>query len=362
MLLYQPVRTAAAVLAIAASTTLMLFLDGVKRGVLQGAGAYAGQPGADLWLAHRGTENLIRSSSVLPVVLAAELRAEPMVERLGPILRIFVRVETDAGRLTLLGIGYEPETGLGGPPAITAGSADPGADGIILDRGAAHRLAVGAGDTVRVNGAPVVVRGLSGGTNLLGTQLVFGRLDTFAALAGAAGQHSFYVVRLKRAADTTAFAERWERRRPEVAVFTRAVFARNSLEEVYAGFQPIVTSLGVQGALVAAAVVALILYGRVLERRTQLAVVLALGGTPGYLRRVVFGQAIALAGCGVVAALAATAAIGAAVERWLPSLTFAYAPAAMAGSASVVLLAATIGAALPLLELRGIEPAEVFRA
>ena len=361
MLWHQPLRTAGAALAIAASTTLLLFLDGVQRGVLEGAAAYAGQPAADVWIAHRGTENLIRSSSILSPALARELAADPAVERVGPVIRGFVRVESGSVRLTLLGMGYDPEAGPGGPPKIAAGSSDPGT-GIILDRGAARRLAAAVGDTVRVNGVSIVVRGLSAGTNLLGTQLLFARLQTVATLAGMEGQYSFYAVRLADAHDTLAFAARWEQGHHETRVFTRAVFADNSLEEVYAGFQPIMASLGAQAGIVAAAVVALILYGRVLERRTQLALLVALGGTPGYLRRVVLAQAFSLAATGILGGVAVTAAIGLAVTRWLPQLTFAYAPAAMSGSTGLVLLAAAIGAALPLLQLRAIEPAEVFRA
>jgi ABC-type antimicrobial peptide transport system permease subunit len=361
MLWHQPLRTSAAAFAVAASTTLLLFLDGVKRGVLVGAASYAGQSAVDVWIARRGTENLIRSSSIVSAALARELHRDSMVAGVGPVIRVFVRLERGPARLTLLGMGYDPEAGAGGPPFVTAGASAP-TDGVILDRGAAHRLGAAVGDTVRMNGVPVVVRGLSAGTNLLGTQLVFANLETLAALAGAEGQYSFYAVRLTRAGDTLAFAERWERRHPETRVFTRAVFARNSLDEVYAGFQPIIASLGAQGGIVAAAVVALILYGRVLERRTELALLVALGGTPGYLRRVVFAQALWLAVSGIVAGLLVTAAIGAAVTRWLPAMTFGYAPGAMMGSILIVLLAAAVGAGLPLIQLRAIEPAEVFRA
>ncbi len=112
----------------------------------------------------------------------------------------------------------------------------------------------------------------------------------------------------------------------------------------------------------AAAVIALILYGRVLERRTQFAVLLTLGGTPGYLRRVVVVQALVLGLVGLGVGAALTAGIGVLINRHVPEMLFASAPAEMARSAAVVLVAALVGAVLPLAQIRRIEPAEVFRA
>lgn len=362
MLWFQPVRAAAAVVAIAASASLLLFLDGLKRGVLDAAASYTDESGADLWLAHQGTESLIRSSSFLPAALTRAVLADSLVERAGPVLRAFVRVKSRRTQLTLLGIGYDLASGLGAPPHVVEGGTDLGAREVILDRGAAHRLGVGVGDTVRVNGARVRVKGLSTGTNLLATQMVFGRLDKLVGVTGAASQVSFVLVRLRQRADSAAFAAAWEEREPDVAVFTRAAFTRNNLTEVYAGFDPIMRSLAGQGAFVAAAVIALILYGRVLERRTQFAVLLSLGGTPGYLARVIAGQALALGALGLAAGAGLTALLGTLIDRYVPEMLFAYAPAEMARSAGLVLLAAAIGALLPLAQLRRLEPAEVFRA
>ena len=76
--------------------------------------------------------------------------------------------------------------------------------------------------------------------------------------------------------------------------------------------------------------IALILYGRVLERRTEFAVLLTLGGTPAYLHRVVLLQALLIALQGLQLALGLTVALGAGIGRYVPEITFAYAPGKMA--------------------------------
>lgn len=362
MVLYQPLRAAAAALVIGAATTLMLFMDGVTHGVLDGTAAYVGQDDVDLWIARRGTDNLIRSSSFLPADLGDALADDPAVAVASPLLRVFVRVEAGGGRLTLLALGIAGPGSLGGPRVVTEGAGDPGPDGVVLDRGAAHLLGVAVGDTVTINGARLHVRGLSTGTNLLATQIAFLRLERLTALSGSGAYVSFYLVRLHRPAEISAFRARWEGGGHDLAVFGREVFAGSSLDEVHAGFRPILTSFAFQGALVAAAVVTLVLYGRVMERRAELAVLLALGARPGYLVRLVLAQASALAAAGVGLALLGTGVIGAAVDQWAPQLAFAFAPQAMARSGGVVFGAAVLGAAIPLARLRRIDPAEVFRA
>lgn len=362
MVLHQPLRAAAAALVIGAATTLMLFMDGVTHGVLDGTAAYVGQDDVDLWIARRGTENLIRSSSFLPAALGADLAADPAVAVASPLLRVFVRAEAGDRRLTLLALGIGDPPALGGPHLLADGSGHPGPDGVLLDRGAAHLLAVGIGDSVAINGERHVVRGLSTGTNLLATQIAFLRLERLAVLSGSGAYVSFYLVRLREPADASAFRMRWDGRGDDLAVYGRERFAASSLDEVHAGFRPILTSFAFQGALVAAAVITLVLYGRVMERRAGLAVLLALGARPAYLVRLVLAQALVLAAAGVGLALLATGAIGLAVDRWVPQLAFAFASESMLRSGGVVFAAAVLGAAFPLARLRRIDPAEVFRA
>ena len=362
MLCYQPARTVAAVIGVAASATLLLFLNGLRQGVLHAAAAYAGQGGVHFWLAHRGTENLVRSSSFLPLELKDRIAADPGIAVAAPILRVFVRVETRKAALTLLGIGYDPALGLGGPPEIVAGSSQLGRRDLVLDRGAAHRLGVGVGDTVYVNGVGARVRGLSTGTNLLATQLVFGRLDDFFAATGGASHASFILVQLRDPADTLRYKEWLAQQDTAIAVFSRTTFVANNVREVNAGFEQVFRVLSGLGALIAAAVVAVILYGRVLERRTQFAALLALGGTPRFLRRVVLVQAVGLTLAGLLLALLFTVTAAALVNRFVPEIAFAMAPGPMTASATLVFAVAIAGSYLPLKQLRLIEPAEVFRA
>lgn len=362
LLWHQPVAALGAIGGIGMASCLAFFLVGLRQGVLGSAGAYAGQAGVDVWVARRGTENLIRSSSFLPADLPERLAADPAVAEASGILRAFARVESSSARATLLAIGYEAGRGIGAPPGVVAGRAEPGAGEIVLDRGAAHRLGVAPGDEVRVNGSPVRVAGISTDTNILATQLFFGRRADIAELTGAGESLSFVLVRLRDRADLLTFVGRWMARDSSLAPYPRRVFRANSEAEVNAGFAPVFGLLSLTGSVITAAVVTLILYGRVVERRTQLALLAAIGASTGWLARLVFAQAALLGIAGVAVGAILTLGFGAGAVHWAPEVAFAIAPADLRGPATMVLGASLVGALLPAASMLRLDPEEVFRS
>lgn len=362
LLWHQPLRALGAIGGIGMASCLAFFLVGLRQGVLGSAGAYVGQPTVDVWVARRGTENLIRSSSFLPADLPERLAADPDVVAASGILRAFARVESNSARATLLAIGYEPGRDLGAPPGVEAGRAEPCAGEIVLDRGAAHRLGVRPGDEVRVNGSPVRVAGLSTDTNILATQLFFGPRADIAKLTGAGESLSFVLVQLRERADVTRFAGRWMARDSTLAPYPRFMFRANSEAEVNAGFAPVFSLLSMMGAVITAAVVTLILYGRVVERRTQLALLAAIGASPTWLARLVFAQAALLGLAGVATGAALTLGFGAGTGHWAPEVAFALTSADLLGPASMVVVSSLLGALLPAAWMLRLDPEEVFRS
>jgi len=175
---------------IAVCTVLVLALQAAHRSVAESVRAYLGQPGMDLWVTPAGVDNFMRASALLPAALADSLRSVPGVAAADPVARGYITVKSGRSgaaavrRLALIGVGYVAPSGLGGPPALTAGRVPDRRNDIVLDRAAAWRLGVGLADTTWVNGRAAVVTGLSDGSNLLATYLAFANLGAIAGLSG----------------------------------------------------------------------------------------------------------------------------------------------------------------------------------
>jgi len=352
---------------VAACTVLVLALQAAHRSVAASVGAYLGQPGMDLWVAPPGSDNFMRSSALLSTALVDSLRAVDGVAAADPIARAFVTVKSGRGtvpgvrRLALMGVGYVAPDGPGGPPVLLAGQAPRRRNAIALDRAAAWRLGVGLGDTVWVNGRAGIVTGLSGGTNLLATHLVFANLAAVAGMSGIRGQASFIIVRLGAADEPATVVRTIRERFPDVAAYTREEFLAANLREIGAGFVPLLSLIGLLGVVAAGSLIALLTHAVVEQSRAEIAVLLALGSPVRRLAVVLVGEALALVGVGFLLGLALAGGLGAALDRWRPIIPL---PVSLeeAGRVFVLFVVAGVAAAvLPLLQLRRIDPLEAFR-
>jgi putative ABC transport system permease protein len=351
---------------IAACTVLVVALQAAHRSVAASIRTYLGQPGMDLWVAPRGADNFMRSSAMLSAALADSLRAMDGVAAADPVARAYVTVKSGRGdgggvrRLALMGVGYTAPDGLGGPPILLAGRAPHRRHDIVLDRAAAWRLGRGLGDTVWVNGRAGTVTGLSGGTNLLATHLVFANLAAVAGLSGIRGQASFIVVRTL-AGRQAAVARDIRERMPAVAVYTGEEFLAANLREIGAGFVPLLSLIGLLGVLAGGSLIALLTHAVVEQSRAEIAVLLALGSPVQRLALVLVGEALLLVGVGFLLGLALALGLGEALDRWRPVIPLPVDPREALRVLLAFAVAGIVAATLPLFQLRRIDPLEAFR-
>lgn len=357
-------RALLAIAGVAGSTLLVLVLLAAYRSVTGGISAYLLGTRADVWVAPRGTDNLIRSSGFLPADWAEKVRAVPGVARVDPILRAFVAVQPAAGgqeRATLLTIAHRTPDGLGSPPLLDAGRQVATADEVVIDRAAAFRLGVACGATLDVGGERLVLVGVSRGTNLLATQLAFAEYGRAEEVFGTFGRASFLLVRLAARTGDAEVARRIQAVLPQASVFTRGQFVANNLREVAAGFVPLLLLLTMLGLVVAAMLVGLLVQGLVEDRRGDLAVLLALGGSGDALTRSVLGHVAALVLAGAGSGALASRVLGVTLDHFVPTIDLAFRALDVGVVVAVFLAAGLLAAALPVLRLRRIDPLEAFR-
>jgi putative ABC transport system permease protein len=357
-------RTVLAVFGVATSMMLVLVLFAAYRSLTGVMGSYLGQEGLDLWVSPKGTDNLVRSSAVLPMAWSAGIEQLGGVQAVSPIVRSFVALSSDVrkARLTLMAIGYDAPHGKGGPPNLKAGRAAERDDEVTLDRAAAFRLGVRPGDDVSVNGRRRRVVGLSGGTNLLATQFVFGPLASAEQSLGATGYASFLIVSLADRARTADVTGRIEALFPGANVFTHEEFLRNNQREVAEGFVPLVALITLIGLGSSALLVGLLTQGLVEDRRSDIAVLFAMGASPasvaiGLLTSV---ELLVVVGSGLGALLKVLLSLG--LDRALPTIELPHRGSDLAVAFALFIVAGALAAAMPMLRLRRIDPMESFRA
>jgi putative ABC transport system permease protein len=335
------------VAGVAATVSLLLFLFAVHAGVKDGSTRYVRTADVDVWIAQKGSDNILKSSSFLPASLAERVRRMDGVEAASPLVRVISKAEI-RGRLssTLFLFGFDPVTRLGAPagaPALQRGE-------IVLDESFARKYALRIGDTMVMQRRTFRVAALSEGTNALVSQFGFVRFDDGAALLGIPDTASFIVARTTKPIALPGFA-----------VHEARDFIRYHEEEMENGVLPVFAAAATFAAAVGGFIVALMLYGSALERRDDYATLKALGAGQRYLLRLVVAQALFVTVMGCLAGALLTAAITPLLLQLVPTLTLHYPPSLLLVLPAALVIGA-LAATAPLRVLRRIYPGEVFRA
>jgi len=359
-LLDQRLRLALTVGGVALCVVLMLFLWSVYEGVRVGSVEYVKRSEADLWVLQRHSTNILRGTSYLPEAQGRALRALPGVASASPVLFLMGGIDGDDGASTLYVAGFDPETGVGGPPALAAGRAPVRDDEIVLDRAFAKKVGLDVGDEVRIGDARLDVTGLSTGTNMFVIQYAFTTLARAQRLAGLPGTVSTWLVSLEPDAEAASVAEAI-RAALGAEVYDHETFLANNVREMESGFLPLLYAIALVAAVVLTAILSLILSVHVLERRGDFAVMKALGAPSAFVPGVVARQALWIAALGSLAALLVFRPFVAGLEALAPEVGTRSTPLQVA----VVVLAAVgislVASWLPIRRIRRIYALEVFR-
>jgi putative ABC transport system permease protein len=360
------IRAVLSVIGVATSTLLVLVLLAVFRNPVESVSDYLAQPGLDAWVMPSGTDNLVRTAGFLPMSIVNGIREIEGVERADPLVRVFVRVTSRASRAAhersrmLLALGYRVPDGLGGPAEFDRGRPPHGALEVALDRAAAYRLGVGLGDTVRVNDRPCRVVGLTRKSNVLVTQFLFFDFEVAENTSGLSDQTSFVVARAKpgMAADVIRrIADEFR----GTEVLSGPAFLDNSVRESASGFVPVLTLIAILGVLASALLVALLVQGLMEDRRSDIAVLGAMGAGILRIGVAMIVHAFALVAAGTLLGAIAARGLEAVLDRLVPTVQLAFATRDVVLTLAAFAVAGVLGALAPVMRLRAVDPLEAFR-
>ncbi len=360
----RPARAGGTSLGVAACVLLVLVLFSVSRGLTSGVSSFVGQEGADVWVAPRGSDNLIRNSGLLPLAAVGWLDSLPGVARADPVLRGFVTVSTrsDPGtRLNLLAIAYRTPDGIGGPPRLERGRRPRAAGEVTLDRAAAWRLGVHPSDSVLLNGWPFLVVGLSDRTNLIATQFLFVSRSAASRLGVPPGSASFVALEARPGTLPDELATRVSERDSGLVGLPRAAFVENNVREVASGFRPMQRLLSLLGVAIAAMFVGLLVHAAVEDRRREVAILLAMGAPSSRAAVGILSHVVALVAAGGIVGSVLALVLAGLLREAVPTLELVPRAADAVIILPTFLLVGLVAAAMPLARLRRVEPVEAFR-
>lgn len=348
---------------VAFAVLLILLLQGLYTGINDQASRYLRSVEGDVWVGQSGTKGGFgHSVSVLPSDMEQQLESLSEVRTASPLLGRGMLVETSRGaEADVLLMGYDVDSGIGGPPRIVDGARSPGPGEIVIDKVFARKEGIKLGEDLQIAGQPARVAGLSEGGSSLMLYYAWVPLADAQRLAGSQGAVSYYATDAAAGVSPEQLARLIEEAVPGVAATTAEDFVAASTADIREGFLPILLILVLIALVIGSAVIGLTIYTSVLERRQEYGVLKALGFSNRRLLGIVWRQA-ALAGVlGLAAGVPLTLGVAAAIQALEPQFESVLRPMDVVLVTAAVAVMSAVASFLPLRRVTRLDPAEAFR-
>lgn len=347
-------------LGIALCTLLMLFMVSLYQSIADGCVEYVRSSNADLWVLQKHATNILRSTSLLPASYETDLSNTDGVDSVSPIFFIFASVPIRGENATFYLTGFDPITGVGGPPRIEEGRTVRSNDEIVLDKAFAAKYKLHLGDRIPVKDDSLTIVGISGGTNMFVLQYAFITLEEARNVVGFRFVTSCYQVKTRLGYTALEVENNIYAKLNNIVVYDNETFVKNNIHEMENGIIPLFFIITLITAVVLTAILSLILSVNVLERRQDFAIIKALGCPWGYIAKLVLIQSMLLSFSGLVMGVILFFPMTSLIEKITPEVANTTSFAQILLVSGGVLLISMISSILPIHKIRKIYPLEVF--
>jgi putative ABC transport system permease protein len=347
-------------LGIALCTLLMLFMVSLYESVANGCVEYVRTSKADLWVLQKHATNILRSTSLLPSSYETDLNNTDGVKSVSPIFFIFASVPIRGENATFYLTGFDPTTGVGGPPRLVEGRSVQNDGDIVLDKAFAAKYHLNIGDRIPVKDDSLTVCGISGGTNMFVLQYAFISLNEAHNVVGFHYVVSAYQVKILPTFRLKDVQANIIAKLKNVVVFDNDTFVKNNIHEMENGIIPLFFIITLITAVVLTAILSLILSVSVLERRQDFAIIKALGSPYGFITGLVMLQSMLLSSAGLLLGVILFFPMTSLIERITPEVANTTSVGQILLVSAGILVISAISSILPIRKIRKIYPLEVF--
>lgn len=359
-LLAEKVGFLISVAGIALSVFLISFLLSLFRGWEQGVGRFVERVEADLWVAREGTSDFLNAASILPTNLGDDLADLEGVSAAYPVIVRPMNVGVGGADEGTHLVGYDPETGIGGPYEHEAGANVPGEDEVIIDTAFERQFGVSIGDSVDAAGRELAIVGESSGGDFVFSQTMFVSLDTARDMLGMDDWNTFYLVQLDSGADEEAVIGLIEEEFDATSAFTSEEFAAATRSRIMDSVIPILVVVLALAFVVGVAITGLTIYNSTVEKAREFGILKAIGFTNGYLFRLVTEQSLATGMLGFVIGAGGTVIATQFVGDYVPQFVTLLRWQDILLVLGTTLLMSGLAAVLPVRRIANVDPVAVF--
>ncbi len=358
-LLAEKGRFAISVAGVAFAVLLILIVLALYRGMSGTGQTFRELPG-QLWVVQRGTSDPFHSVSLVEEPRLDRLDSVPGVAAVIPVLSRQMKFSAD-GRPTdarLMALRVPPDLATEDLRARYV----PPEGSMIIDETLRRTSGLDVSGEASFGDVSLTVERVQSRSPEMLFQFAFVNFADARRIFGVHDVVTYGMVMTEPGADPRAVESAIVAADPGLDVLTSDEMAESIRKEMDETFLPVIAILVGIGFVVGAAVVGLTIYTATIERTREFGVMKAVGGSPGFLYRIVLFQAGTLTGAGFLVGTATAWAVAQLAVEAVPEFATQFRWIDIASVLAAAGLMAVIASLMPVRRINGIDPAVVFRA
>lgn len=365
---------------VAFSTFLIMVLLGIYTGINVQITRFVNKTSADIWVMEEGARDMFHGSSLLTddlknpierkigsgrvyrlIVRATQLTPRKTNTYMTKRLREKFGKKEDVPKATILLIGYDTVSGVGGPWKIIAGKNTPGKREVIIDEMLAKNKNLNVGDEVEILNEIFTVAGISTETNMIIQQMVFMDFSEARDVFNFKGRVNYYLVSLDEAQNRLEVKERINNEIGRVSAKTKKEFANLNAEMVNETFMPIIFTIVSIGFLVGTVVVGLTTYTATMEKMREYGILKAIGANNSLLYKIVFEQSLWTIIFGFICGSILTLLVSPIIHE-RTAISISLTPFVFFETFIASILMSIFASFIPIKKIAGMDPVMVFKS
>jgi putative ABC transport system permease protein len=357
-LFHEKTRLTISIAGVAVAILLILFLFGIFQGFLVLYKSYILNSGADIWVASDGWRDF-HSISMLPKDMMNKLSEVDGVKSVDHIILIqsaaFKAGDTEIAAVL---VGFNPETGLGGPWKIYRGKLDIDHGEVIVDKYLAHKYNLDIGDEIEISSEKLIIAGISEETNMIIYQMIFLREDDASRILNLDGIVTFFLV---SADNPSEVAKKISSDVPGVTAYTLDEYIDRAFAFMES-FNPFLYVTAVAGSIVGVVIIGITIYTLTTERLREFGVLKAIGADNRQLYSIVLKQGLIVSMVGFFIGALLLAASSIIISIFIPELMVNVTIEILFYTFIASIIMGLASSYLPIKRIASIDPAIVFKS
>ena len=347
-------------LGVAFANLLVMFHMAMVIGTFSQITTYIKETRAEIWVLQDGLSDITSSTSFIPSSYVEKIAQMDGVEKVTGLFLYYTSLKIKSKVANVFLVGYDSESGIGGPWRVSAGKNVPEDRELIMDKGLAESEGLHVGDTVTVGGQEITIAGLSDETSAVATQYIFVPNSAVPTYLNLTNIYNYLLVSAKPNSDIPRIIEEINSLKG-VNAYTKEQLARNTLKFWGKFLIPLLTALVFVSFLVGATIIGIVVYNITLHKEKEYGILLALGASAKSIYETVLYQGMILGASGFALGIVFSLLTIHIANREIPGMTARLDTRVMSISIAITFLMILGSTIVPLMRTLKIDPFEAFR-